>query len=776
MKAPYFVPLSIFCLLMFCDSSFAEHQRHVVHAVEHECTFRLEELPGDWTKGDIQAWEEGFCIGKQRVDFTGTDEGNCGTTEVSPSFIRHLLTFGPMRNILDYYSTSSMTLQCAALQDHLDLQKIRSDMQLSFDRFLFPKGISTKDSSLHGLEISNSKILGDFDGRGMKTSGRVSFEDNEFVGNILLSGADVSSGYKMTDSKLHGDFNGGGMKINGRMHFEGNDFEGDILLDTVNVSDYISINDAMIPGGKISLVDARVGRSVHIDKCMILGNIYSEGIVIDLAFADIGRELQVHDCNIKGDLRGYQARIGELIIIDSHIDGNIKMQRIHITGPARMRHFTVKGYIDAIQSFVGKDMWAEYCQVNGAGTSDSKAAFEIVGARISGGMIFGNCTIEGNVRGVNAHVAALSIFDSKITGKLLLLGMQVDKSVTLTEFEGNTVLGEVDGSNIFVGKDVLLRTAGWKAIDLRDSEVKGMLKLKKCLDDGERRKIILRNAYMNGIDDKINNKINEDCMWENLDIDLIGWTYDGAPLVDMSARKDDFLTKWISEKTSDSIHVPQPYLQFAKSLEAVGLMEQANKIRIIEREMNLAQLEGLVGFWQWIVAKTTLFGYKPLNALVWFVVLILFGTGILVLTDCKYGAELREQRKKLYLAGWVVVVLVAVVVVGVDALYADTSNWDWKGYGWIVVCGLIFAWGAFGARRERVNPPKLKRELWKGVFLYSMDRAVPFLGFDGEHIRWFEETQRLNDMPLVCIYFYLHSILGLALISLFAAGLTGVLR
>ena len=72
---------------------------------------------------------------------------------------------------------------------------------------------------------------------------------------------------------------------------------------------------------------------------------------------------------------------------------------------------------------------------------------------------------------------------------------------------------------------------------------------------------------------------------------------------------------------------------------------------------------------------------------------------------------------------------------------------------------------------ERRDPTK-----WKGAFLYSMDRAVPFLGFDGEHIRWFEETQRLNDMPLVCIYFYLHSILGLALISLFAAGLTGVLR
>ena len=53
---------------------------------------------------------------------------------------------------------------------------------------------------------------------------------------------------------------------------------------------------------------------------------------------------------------------------------------------------------------------------------------------------------------------------------------------------------------------------------------------------------------------------------------------------------------------------------------------------------------------------------------------------------------------------------------------------------------------------------------------------MPFLGFDGEHIRWFEEKQRLNDMPLVCIYFYLHSILGLAFISLFAAALSGVLR
>ena len=56
MKAPNLAPLSLFCLLLFCGSSFAEQQKQVVQAVDHECTLPLEEVPGNWAKGDIQAW------------------------------------------------------------------------------------------------------------------------------------------------------------------------------------------------------------------------------------------------------------------------------------------------------------------------------------------------------------------------------------------------------------------------------------------------------------------------------------------------------------------------------------------------------------------------------------------------------------------------------------------------------------------------------------------------------------------------------------------------
>ena len=113
---------------------------------------------------------------------------------------------------------------------------------------------------------------------------------------------------------------------------------------------------------------------------------------------------------------------------------------------------------------------------------------------------------------------------------------------------------------------------------------------------------------------------------------------------------------------------------------------------------------------------------------------------------------------------------------------SDSIAMDIKGYFAIGTVLAWFCWLSFSSdplrfRNTQVDnngDPARLGSLRSGM-LYSMDRAVPLLGFDSEHIRWFEDECRLNDTPSVCVYFYLHSILGFALISLLIASLTGVL-
>ena len=643
-------------------------------AHEPECRHRLEDTL-TWTKQERSAWNKRLCIGENKVDFADFPESTtCEETVLSSAFIRRLLTYRPMRDVLDRYSTSSIELKCASLNEQLDLRKVQSDKEIVFDDFLFREGIDVGGSSLRHVSIINSEVHGDFFGAGVETDGDITLQNSVLHANLILSRAKISGAMSINDSRIH---------------------------------------------GRIDLNYSNVHEGVIVYKCSLGDgeNTESDEVALDIVEARIFADVQLYGCNIQGMVRGHYV----------HIDGRLRMINSDINGDLDFSHANV-GTVDVDSLKLGNGHPDPICKFRG---------IKLGYAKIAGDLKLGSlgstaCEIGGDVDSYRAHIGGeWHLLMSEIQGNVNMKSVNVGDdvfmvSVVIEEIidaqrlvvDGSIIVrdsnvGHIVGPRMKVASDIEVKNTEWKEMDLTGANVEGDLFLDNCSDEQGRRKLVLRNANVSGIRECERECV---CVWESIDGDFFGWKYDSVAMKEILERDVEWLGEWIAPKQGGSSetleeaerHIPHLYVYLAERLNDLGMTKEATKIRILERERNLLQLKGWEWVWQWIVGQTTRFGYRPGRTLLSFAGLIVVGTVILMLANCI------------------------------------------KGRTWF-------------------NKPM-------GPLLYSMDRAVPFLGFASGHVRWSEETQRLNDMPLVCLYFYLHSILGFALISIFIAGLTGVLK
>ena len=400
-----------------------------------------------------------------------------------------------------------------------------------------------------------------------------------------------------------------------------------------------------------------------------------------------------------------------------------------------------------------------------------------------------------------------------------------------------SVITKIEAQKSAVEDDLDLSDTKWLNMYLGEANINGILKLGECNNDGVFPEFLsLRGTYIGSISDS-------KCNLSYIKKDLFGWRYDGIAMSEILAREEEVkeLLKWLSpnKEVKHYGEVALPKLYLADRLEELGMIEKANNVRIAERRDNLQQLIGIDGWWQWALGEITGFGYKPQTTIYWFVGLVVVGFFMLLASWSDRGRRMSEKYPRLFFmagAPWIgfTVVLVAIVL----EMYGGALTllgWDLVGYGLIAVIVFTFLWGAWGSPKMNLRGERMGsaeqcgssassshglvwgRYGWvkvkwgmvkegypdaKAAAVYSFDRAVPFLGFDNEHVHWFpdpttgrkengqseqEEGEKLkkkgagrkrwiNDIPVLGIYFYVHSLAGFGLISLFVAGLTGVLK
>ena len=551
--------------------------------------------------------------------------------------------------------------------------------------------------------------------------------------------------------------------------------------------------------GKIDLERARISRKVALDYVDIDGIRANRSAIY---------RLSIMDSIVHKDVEGSAMKVGgDLLLENTTFHGDVVLSRTSVAGSLNINNSIVDGTIDMAFAnvegnvhFNGK-VYSEDKIVRGEirNSKDAKIALHLTEAKISGRLQLWNFDIHGHIRGTDAYIGG-SLLSSRasIKGNVNLGRTRVVETVLLGE--GARMRG-LRGYEIEVGRDIDLRGSEWETVMLDGATVGQKLKLwYDCTAAKGRRKLVLRDARVSGIEDLKSDestygveKENVDCMWKNIDADFYRWEYDEGSMADVLELRDvEWLEEWITRGTSP--YRPLPYIYLAERLEELGLVDKANEIRIRERELNLQSLSGIEGAWQWIIGATTRFGYAPGFALVWLAFLVVVGMVLIRLAGSTYGTRIREKNKVWYRLGVaVVVVLTAVLAYGVFA------RWSWGAsmvLGSLAVGFVTFAALAWGARGLAFRNAGTDEDvglgtsgvagdvrtghgsIWKSALLYSIDRTVPFLGFDGEHVGWFDQRhkQRLNDIPVLCVYFYIHSILGFAFTSLFVAGLTGVLK
>ena len=838
-------------------------------APEAQCAVPLE--PGRWTRQEVWAWNDRLCVGQGVVDFSKIQA--CGTV-LSSVFVRRLLTYRPMKDVLDVHSMNSIELKCASMKDQLDLEDVRSDMGIRFEKVVFYNGIQAKRSAIRRFTLFDSIVAKDFDAVSMRIDDELSFGRSKFHGDVLLDRTNITGDLIISDSTVDGKIsmidsntNGSvslqsltsvkerceihrnrkkkdnvvalnlwGANISGKLELVNCVIHGDILGIGAYVGGELVIegysdSDRAVVKGKIDLERARISRKVDLDYVDIDGIRANRSAIYRFRIMDsiVHKDVEVSATKVDGDLYVENSTFhGDVVLNRTSVAGTLGINDSIVDGTIDMAFANVDGSVEINGKVYSEDKRGEIRNSKGA-----KIALHLAEAKISERLQLLNVDIHGDIRGTGAYIGgSLLSGGASIKGDVNLTRTRVAETVRLVEgvdiegdiyafrsvihgdlavLEGTRMRG-LRGYEIEVGRDIDLHGSEWETVILAGATVGQKLKLwYDCAAAKGRKKLVLRDARVSGIDDLMSDgyeaeQENVDCMWKNIDADFSGWEYDEGSMAEVLEHRDvEWLVEWIARGTPAcegdaesgdcaGRHRPLPYIYLAERLEELGLVDKANGIRIRERELNLQSLSGIEGAWQWVIGATTRFGYAPGFALVWLAFLVVIGMVLIRLAGSTYGTRIREKNKVRY--RWRVaffVVLTAVLAYGVFARW-----WWWASMvlGSLAV-GLVtfaaLAWGARGLALRNagtdedagVGPPGAAGDvraghgsIWKSALLYSIDRTVPFLGFDGEHIGWFDQRhqQRLNDIPVLCVYFYVHSILGFAFTSLFVAGLTGVLK
>ena len=789
---------------------------------ELTCSLELEDMTaGTWNHYEHWAWDNNLCIGIDRVDFRSYQVSKHPPTKgdntaiLTSAFIKLLLTHQDAKAILAKYSTSSIHLMHGIFPSVLDLRDTKTDVELQFDDFRFRQDLIINGGTFGGIQITNSTIFGNLEGGKTSVLNDIFIQKSRIFGSLSLPRAEV---------------------------------EGYFIVNDTQVAKKIDLAFSRI-AGPVSMVSqhtqCQVGRPDP-KGSQSINNPHGE-VALDLHHARLQHYIQIGHCLLFGHIRGFHAHVkAEFALVGSFVSKNIELPQAVIDGQFRVIDSNVNGNIDLTSSKLGrllirisppssrKDK-AKPCSVGG----EYRKAREIESCVI-GGLYFSNSYIEGDlwVGGASdiryALVGPLAGYSTHSTGRwdwsrLDIMGtanlkyVRVAKGFTVGD---TSVYGEVDANRLVVGEDFSLtgsrigkirmhkaeiagdlsmQRTDWKRIYLDKANVGGTLRLDQCANDQKYhpKYLSLRGAHLSSLSDG-------GCDWQNIYRDFFGWEYDSIPMMPILGRSASDLEAWISnnvwqEKNGQDVYRNGAgkfeYLYLADRLTDLGMAEKAKSIRIAERKKNLQELTGMEGVWQWTLGATTNFGYEPERTILWFVGLIVLGTVMLLATLCEWGSCFRKKSSgRFYFYGVLIATVMGLVFGGALGTVEMKENIGWTvdgnftGSSMIAFVCTIMLWLALGADKIEVRSDESKWRRIKGAVLYSIDRAVPFLGFDSEHVHWFPEPETangvgeaserngagkrrwINDIPVLGIYFYVHSLAGFGLISLFVAGLTGVLK
>lgn len=481
------------------------------------------------------------------------------------------------------------------------------------------------------------------------------------------------------------------------------------------------------------------------------------------------RRILIKGARIEGEIGLSSAKIDfVLAIVDSALPDGIDLQLAHLhalilngthTGPIsadalQVEHgvfmregFHAVGHVALRGATIGGNLDCHdgsFCNAGGpALTAD--------GANIRGAVFMNDgFHAEGEVRLVAARIGGIlqcTAGNFINTGKTALNVNEIDVQGSVLLTDGFRANGEVRFNNANIGgaldctKGIFLNPTA-RALSVESAAVSGHVLLREGFQpEGEvnftatkigegfqwikvtrpdRCKLFLESTRVGTLWD-------DEASWPPV-LHLDGFVYDR--LDNHSPLDSAVRLRWLGRQDYKDF-VPQPYVQLAKVLQAMGHEGDARRILIAKHEDRARVKAMTFGRWIWhiVLGSTIGYGYRPWRAARWIFVFILFG--VLFFGRGFAAGEFQETKAARF-----------------EPTRAATDNQSKPGESAQSKAGTAPAFNAF---------------------VYSLDSFVPIIDLH-------QAKYRLPTGPWLRLYLWIHIGIGWALTTLLVVGLTGLVR
>jgi len=483
---------------------------------------------------------------------------------------------------------------------------------------------------------------------------------------------------------------------------------------------------------------------------------------LDLESASVPFEIDVEHSRILSTMSLMEANI-EGLDLGGTWTGPLIADRFTTRGPIFLRHgFHAEGEVDLKRATVGADLDCQGAIFIKQHPKTHGFALNADRIKVAGNIFLKNSKATGEVWLVGASVGGNLEVDNGIFSNPGRRALTAD-GVTVAGYVflrwGFTAMGEVRLLSATIGSDLDCRgaifTPGSK-LNAERARISGEFWWTGISDGSNSADTehMNPNVWLDLTGASAASVTDDENSWPRPGhLALNGFTYDRFEI--NAPRKACQRLEWLRRQNSRQELATQPYEQLAKVFESEGDERGARQVRIAMENDLLPKLSWASYLWRQVLRGTVAYGYKPWRALWWAFGFVLFGylafalgyrAGVIAPTGKEASAKFQSDKTLLP---------------GYQPFNAFVYSLDT--FLPIINLGLKDQW----MPNPNLPDPKSTQPPTKGTWLGDFVGAhSPPL----DHWRFFNSGRALRG------YLWIHLSAGWVLITLFAAGFTGIIR
>ncbi|MEU8204499.1 hypothetical protein [Streptosporangium sp. NPDC049046] len=535
-------------------------------------------------------------------------------------------------------ATGLLELRGAQLAGSLTMNRARisaPDMAIDCDRLQTGRGLSAKGLQATGqVRLSSARVIGAMilDGARLTDARGLPLDMDGLVadGSVLCRGMAVAGMVSLRNARVTGPFSFTGTTIDypGKMAFRGS---------RITAEGGLYLSDGFTATGTVRLADSRIDRELSLKDA-------------HLAYSG-GRALQAAELQVEGsiDARGLIAE-GRVNLTQARIAGSLNLAgaSLSVTNPDASTKtaldadgVNIGGRLSCTEGFradgalrLADARIGTFADFNGARLSNSDGrALDLSRTSVGGGLECG--------RGFTAE------------GELTLVGARLGRHLDLT--------------------DATLSAPGAQALVARQLEARELYLRPKQTLEGV---VDLRHARIGVIYD-------DPATWSPRHQN--GLVYDALePMLSVTQR----LT-WLKDDLDG--YVPQPYEQLATTYRRLGHDVDARTVLLVKQQRQRRQHPRFpwhARAWGWLQDVTVGYGYRPIRAALWFLILLIAGAVVFTLNNPPRAEPGKGPAFNAFV--YVLDLLFPLIDFGQEKAYQPTGGGQWVAYG-LVIAGWVLA-------------------------------------------------------------------------------------